>query len=582
MIYEVFSSLETFKPYEFHKGLNIIVSDKLISSGAGQTRNKAGKSSFILLIHFLFGKEREPSSLFRKEDIKDYTFGFIVGIKGAKLRVTRQGSDFANINLEVLAGSFAEWPLDPLEGQSQGTIHHLRWEELLGRTIFSIPENAGKFGPKFGMLFSYFARKASSGAFLQPQQQSSRQSPYDIRVALSYLIGLDWQVNSERENLRQESDKTKQLQKAAKGGLLEGLMGDPKQLLTQAALAQEEVIRLTEAVRSFKMLPDYFEREHEANKLTRQFNQLADENTQDGLYVQSLEQSLHAEEAPPINDLQRLYEEAGITLPGVALQRFDEVRKFHESVIRNRKLYLTEEISQVRKNIDERLRVMRELDERRSELMSLLKTHGALQQYSKLQSDLNIAETRAENIRRQRHLLSEIAERVAQFKIEEQQIYLRLQRDFEENSTVLTEAIIAFEEASRALYENAGNLAIYPKETGPQFEVNIQGQKSQGVSNAQIFCFDMMLMTMAHRRGISPGFLIHDSHLFDPIDERQKEKALEYGAELSERLGFQYIVTLNTDQLPIDRVTGFPIEDYIIEPRLTDNPGGGLFGFEFD
>lgn len=141
---------------------------------------------------------------------------------------------------------------------------------------------------------------------------------------------------------------------------------------------------------------------------------------------------------------------------------------------------------------------------------------------------------------------------------------------------------MAFEEASRALCENTGNLAIFATETGSQFEVTIQGQKSQGVSNAQIFCFDMLLMTMAHRRNISPGFLVHDSHLFDPIDERQKEKALEYGAQLAERFGFQCILTLNTDQIPTDKVTSFVIKDYVINPRLTDNPGGGLFGFEFD
>jgi uncharacterized protein YydD (DUF2326 family) len=580
MIYEIFSSLETFKDYGFHSGLNIILSDKLENSGAGQTRNKAGKSSLVLLIHFLLGKEGDPSSLFRKTELKDHYFGMVFQLRGAILCVRRRGAEFSNIEVELVGGSFKEWPINPLELGS--SVHHAKWTEILGRAMFLIPETAGKFNPKFAMLFNYFARRSSSGAFLKPQEQSSRQLPYDVRIALSYIIGLDWHINAEREELRQEAENTKKLQKAAKEGLLEGILGDPKQLLTQAALAQEEVNRLSEAVRSFKMLPDYVEREREANSLTRQLNNLADANAQDSLYIHDLEQSLVAESIPQLDDVKRLYDEAGIALPGVALQRFDEVRKFHESIVRNRKLYLEEELTRARNSISARLKSMREVDERRAELMSMLKTHGALQHYSRLQSELNLAETRAELIKKQRHLLSEVTERVAQYKIEQQQIFLRLQRDFEENSAVLTEAILAFEEASRALYENAGNLAIFATETGPQFEVTIQGQKSQGVSNAQIFCFDMMLMTMAHRRNISPGFLVHDSHLFDPIDERQKEKALEYGAQLAERLGFQYIVTLNTDQIPTDRVTSFVIEDYVINPRLTDNPGGGLFGFEFD
>lgn len=582
MIYEVFSSLETFKPCSFKAGLNIIVSEKLQTSGGGQTRNKAGKSSLLLLIHFLLGKEGEPNSLFRKNDLKDHNFGMTFSLRGAMLNVVRNGHDFANVNVELLDGTLEDWPINPLGEKRSANIHHLKWTEALGRAMFLIPEEPGKFPPKFAMLFNYFARRASSGAFLKPQEQSSRQQPYDTKVALSYIVGLDWHTVSERESLRQEAENTKRLQKAAKEGLLDGILGNPKQLLTQSALAQEEVSRLSEAVRSFKMMPDYAEREREANALTRRLNSLADDNAQEVLYTQDLEQSLVAETAPQLDDLERLYQEAGISLPNVALQRFDEVRKFHESVIRNRRLYLVEELNQARTNIENRGRLMQRLDEHRSELMTMLRTHGALQHYSRLQSELNLAETRLEQIKRQRHLLSEIAERVAQFNIQNQQIFLRLQRDIEENSAVLTEAILAFEEASRALYENAGNLAIYATESGPKFDVAIQGQKSQGVSNAQIFCFDMMLMTMAHRRGISPGFLIHDSHLFDPIDERQKEKALEYGAQLSERLKFQYIVTLNTDQIPVDRVTSFPIEQHIMPTILTDNPGGGLFGFEFD
>ncbi|MEM8600733.1 MAG: DUF2326 domain-containing protein, partial [Bacteroidota bacterium] len=96
--------------------------------------------------------------------------------------------------------------------------------------------------------------------------------------------------------------------------------------------------------------------------------------------------------------------------------------------------------------------------------------------------------------------------------------------------------------------------------------------------------FDMMLVQVAGRRDISPGFLIHDSHLFDAVDERQNEKAWAYGAAMSEALGFQYIVTLNSDQIPAvsDRETEFDIHSFVLEPGLSDGDGGGLFGFEFE
>jgi uncharacterized protein YydD (DUF2326 family) len=98
----------------------------------------------------------------------------------------------------------------------------------------------------------------------------------------------------------------------------------------------------------------------------------------------------------------------------------------------------------------------------------------------------------------------------------------------------------------------------------------------------QIFCFDMMLTLLSIERGRSPGFLIHDSHLFDGVDERQVGTALALGARLAEEHGFQYIVSLNTDDVPSEVPEGFNINDHILDVRLSDSTDdGGLFGFRF-
>lgn len=46
--------------------------------------------------------------------------------------------------------------------------------------------------------------------------------------------------------------------------------------------------------------------------------------------------------------------------------------------------------------------------------------------------------------------------------------------------------------------------------------------------------------------------------------------------------GFQYIVTMNSDQLPYNYLPKeLDIESMIVLPRLTDTDDGGLFGFRF-
>jgi uncharacterized protein YydD (DUF2326 family) len=92
-----------------------------------------------------------------------------------------------------------------------------------------------------------------------------------------------------------------------------------------------------------------------------------------------------------------------------------------------------------------------------------------------------------------------------------------------------------------------------------------------------------MLMLLSLKRGRSPGFLIHDSHLFDGVDKRQVGKALALGKELADKHGFQYIVTMNTDDVPKEVPAGFSVEAHALPVRLTDaTEDGGLFGFRFD
>lgn len=99
----------------------------------------------------------------------------------------------------------------------------------------------------------------------------------------------------------------------------------------------------------------------------------------------------------------------------------------------------------------------------------------------------------------------------------------------------------------------------------------------------QIFCFDMMLLRLCVQRGIGPGFLIHDSHLFDGVDGRQVVRALRVGAETAGDLGFQYIVTMNEDDAFKETEEGFHLYDYILDVKQTDaTEDGGLFGIRFD
>ena len=116
--------------------------------------------------------------------------------------------------------------------------------------------------------------------------------------------------------------------------------------------------------------------------------------------------------------------------------------------------------------------------------------------------------------------------------------------------------------------------------TGFKFDVEIERSGSSGYM--KVFCYDLMLARLWSARPASPGFPIHDSAIFDGVDERQRAEARELGASGYQAHGFQYICTLNSDYVPRNEFSsGFRIEDYI-RLRLTDaDVAGCLMGVRF-
>jgi uncharacterized protein YydD (DUF2326 family) len=153
------------------------------------------------------------------------------------------------------------------------------------------------------------------------------------------------------------------------------------------------------------------------------------------------------------------------------------------------------EIQKATQRIEEREQAKWTLEKRRINVLSILRSHGALDQLRKLQTELNEREAEAGMVRQRFEAAQQLEGQKAEMQMERQRLLLRLKQDHHEQHDVLRKAILAFEETSRALYEEAGNLMVDETINGPQFRVEIQGDESKGISNMQIFCFDMMLMT---------------------------------------------------------------------------------------
>ena len=427
-------------------------------------------------------------------------------------------------------------------------------------------------------LLAYFIRRQLSGAFTTPEKQATMQQAGDYQVALLFLLGLDWKIASDWQQVRDREKTLAELKKAAGAGAFGSIIGKTADLRTQVAVAESQLNKLRAQLGSFRVLPQYRELEEEADQITLQLNAISNDDTIDAIAIRDLETAMQSESPPPLVALEAIYAEAGVVLPGVAIKRYDEVRSFHESVVRNRRDYLYEELLAAKQRVTSREQEKQRLDQRRAKVMGILHSHGALDQFAKLQGEAGRLEADVESLRKRFEAAEQLDGTKNELDIERNRLTLRLRRDFSEQNQRLSEAILAFEETSMQLYESAGSMTVKETPNGPVFQFPMQGSRSKGIKNMQIFCFDMMLMRLCAKRGIGPGFLIHDSHLFDGVDGRQVISALKVGADTANELGFQYIVTMNEDDAFKEETDGFDLGEYVLPVVLTDaKEDGGLF-----
>ena len=205
MIHRFGSDLASFKTLTFKPGLNILLAEKSEGANDRQSRNGAGKTSFVELVHFLFGADVRKESIFRSDPLSASTFDVEVDVARETVSVSRSGLKPSRI---LLNGAIEKWPIPPQFDETAGLyeLSNESWKGNLGALWFGLPASTSgdteRFQPSFRSLLSYFARRQLSGGFQQPMQHSTQQQAWDQQVSICYLLGLDWTIPGKFQVLR--------------------------------------------------------------------------------------------------------------------------------------------------------------------------------------------------------------------------------------------------------------------------------------------------------------------------------------------------------------------------------------------
>lgn len=581
MIISVTANKDTFKSVAFQPGLNLILAERAEGSTDQDSRNAVGKTTLLQIVHHCLGANL--SDHLRKPMLREEAWEFTLDAMtpSGPISITR---GIVNDRVAKVSGVTLPRYLDPEpvgDGVQQISIQALNaW---LGQQWFGLPvDKPSKYCPTFRNLISYFARREFEVA---PYQFMSGQRAWDRDVHNAYLLGLDWQPFTDLKLLDDRKAVLRTVKKSIKDGVLRGPQGDPAAMESRRVRLDQEIGELERQLHDFKVHPDYREIEEQATALTAELRKKRNNGFRLRTTLRHYEESLGSEIAPAEGSVVGLFQAAQVELPDEIRQTIEQVEAFHQHVIQNRTEFLREECLSLQAQIAENEAEEAHIGEDRAKALSIIDSFRALDEYNQLHerlSDLRHERDKLVEALRQRREIDNTDDEIA---TERRQVISHGRRAHDEREAVRARAIELFNSNSRALYGEGshGTLEIAFTTRGSfSFNVDIQGEGSQGIEKMKLFCFDLMLAQLWANRDTTPGFVFHDSHIFDGVDDRQKAAALRLAAQQAEEHGFQYICSFNSNDLPSQDLLGEL--NLTTHTRLTltdDGPQGKLLGRDF-
>lgn len=574
------SSDERFRALAFKPGLNILVADRTELSEQGDSRNSVGKTSFVKVLRYVLGGSRTGE--LEAPELNGHGFEATIHLP----RVDGSADDEVSVSRTLTPATKVQvngWSAV----QDKQPISVEEWRSLQAQYLFHIPEDVSR--PTSGQLWAQLARTF----FDKPTKVHPTEADWESGVRIGHMLGLSSEILAKSGEVDQLTKQRKAIRKAVREGALAHLSLDEAKLRAELARARRRRDRMEESLGEFRVDEQYAEHQQRADELSAAIQRWNDEGLALQRRLRELEAALREEVDPAENDalrdrLKRVYNELGVVLPELVTRRYEEVVEFHQSVVRNRRGFLQQELEAVSARLTTIDQERRALDEERSETLRLLGETVALDTFLAAQRDLAKLEADVADLERRLEAAMSVSQINDQVTLKTAELVTSVRAELHERASSLDDPIALFSELGSEIYsDREAALLIEGTDRGIlKVTPRVSGDASTGVRNVETFMFDIVCLISAIKSSRAPRILVHDSHLFDAIDGRQVASCLNIGARLAERHEFQYVVTMNSDfiDLVVSQSDGaFDPEPYIMSTRLTDATNdGGLFGFRFD
>lgn len=574
---ELTSNKSTFKTVTFKRGFNFVLAQRDKSSGDKDSTNGLGKSLLLEIVDFCLGAN--PSETLEKEEMISWVFRLDIEINENKVTLSRS---IDNPNAITV---YDETKSLNLPGSTDGIFNVDIVKAALGYAVFGLNEESlrgKKNRPTYRMLLSYFLRTGGT-AYSEPFAYFAKQPTWSRQVNNAYLLGLDWELSTKLSQLKLKLDKLDTANKAIENGALEEFGGTVGELESEKINTQVKLEEKASRLKSFQVYEDYKHIQTMADELTNGLHDLLNSVNLNTQVIEKYRSDLGSERGEQLR-VEQIYRDTGAVFSVESLHTLAEVEQFHRSIVSNRKNYLKAEIDSLSDENEKLQKKISKLSVERAEYMNILNSHGALEEYSLLQNEVNKEKAKISDIQSRISRLTEIEDMISGLRVEIENMTSKMRRDYSERLPTIKSAIKMFNSNSEYLYAHPGSLSVDVAKSGYKFKVEIKKSGSDGVSNMKVFCYDLMLAEYWSSIVKREVPLFHDSRIFADVDPRQIALALELAKSKSEGLGFQYICSMNSSYVPNEFLSEEfkeTLDDFTIVKYHDKDDTGTLLGISF-
>ncbi|GAA2056336.1 hypothetical protein [Leifsonia soli] len=251
MLRQVGSSDERFKTIIFKPGRNILIADKTERSSGTDSRNGAGKSSLIEILHFLLGMRTLTGSVLVNPALQPDTFSLRLDWPRVPEGViaSRSLSKRSRVALEPNVAAGTTFVLTT----GESTIPE--WLNVIGIDLFGFPPEHPGISAR--ALLGLYIRRVSQHGMDDPVKTFPTQSIAEATTNTAYLLGLDWRLAAAYQELASRESLRKKLKAATKDPAFGLVIGTVSELRGQVAATTVRVQRLEEQVAGFRVVPEY-------------------------------------------------------------------------------------------------------------------------------------------------------------------------------------------------------------------------------------------------------------------------------------------------------------------------------------